>query len=137
MGLFGIGNLISGLLEKAHLGWVMDAIKIYADFSTGNWLALVGDVQHLASRFSDYSFMDRVDREPPLGRFGQSSNSSTGYSSSDCFGTTPARANLIADRAATSNNSRVSRATDYFNDHISMANSISYQRESTRAGVRI
>ena len=35
---------------------------------------MIGDIQNLVSKFSNFSFLDRVSKNPPLGTFGQNRN---------------------------------------------------------------
>jgi hypothetical protein len=128
MGLFGLDNLVGGLLDKVKLGWVMDVVKMYVDFQTGNWLALAGDVSHLVSKFSDFSFMDRVDRDQPLGGFDTNSR----FSTNGCFGTTSVdRSEEIFSTAGRSNNyPNFFNAAAINNDHVRMADSLNTRRQS-------
>jgi hypothetical protein len=44
------------------------------NFLTGNYAGMIGDVQNLVSKFSSFSFLDKVSKNPPLGTFGQNRN---------------------------------------------------------------
>lgn len=67
--MFGIGNLVGGLLDKIGLGELAPFVSMGINFFTGNWAGLVGDVANLVSRFTDSSFLDRVAQFAPLGGF--------------------------------------------------------------------
>lgn len=74
--MFGLGKLLGKALDGIGLGWLGDVVSMGVNLMSGNWLGLIGDFSNLVQRFSDPSFTERVDREPPLGTFGQNNRPS-------------------------------------------------------------
>ena len=71
--MFGLGKIFSGFFESIGLGWMGTVLSLATNVMTGNWLGVAEDVFKLVSEFSNDSWQSRVDREPPLGRFGRTS----------------------------------------------------------------
>ncbi|MET0621781.1 MAG: hypothetical protein ABW250_02265 [Pyrinomonadaceae bacterium] len=81
--MFGLGKVFSGFFESIGMGWMGNVLSLATNFMTGNWLGVAEDVFRLVSEFSnDSSWQSRVDREPPLGRFGRTSS----FGNDGCFG---------------------------------------------------
>ena len=77
--MFGLGKIFSGFFESIGMGWMGSVLSLATNFMMGNWAGVAEDVFRLVSEFSNDSWQDQVDREPPLGRFGRTS----------CFGDNP------------------------------------------------
>ena len=71
--MFGLGKIFSGFFESIGLGWMGTVLSLATNVMTGNWAGVAEDVFRLVSEFSNDSWQNRVDREPPLGRFGRTS----------------------------------------------------------------
>ena len=72
--MFGLGKVFSGFFESIGMGWMGNVLSLATNFMTGNWMGVAQDIFKLVSEFSnDSSWQNRVDREPPLGRFGRGS----------------------------------------------------------------
>ena len=71
--MFGLGKIFSGFFDSIGLGWMGTVLSLATNVMTGNWLGVAEDVFKLVSEFSNDSWQSRVDREPPLGRFGRTS----------------------------------------------------------------
>ncbi len=71
--MFGLGKIFSGFFESIGMGWMGSVLSLATNFMMGNWAGVAEDVFRLVSEFSNDSWQDQVDREPPLGRFGRTS----------------------------------------------------------------
>ena len=72
--MFGLGKIFSGFFDSIGLGWMGSVLSLATNVMMGNWAGVAEDVFRLVSEFSnDSSWQSRVDREPPLGRFGRTS----------------------------------------------------------------
>ncbi|HEX8721618.1 MAG TPA: hypothetical protein VF736_13365 [Pyrinomonadaceae bacterium] len=71
--MFGLGKIFSGFFDSIGLGWMGNVLSLATNVMMGNWAGVAEDVFRLVSEFSNESWQSRVDREPPLGRFGRSS----------------------------------------------------------------
>jgi hypothetical protein len=72
--MFGLGKIFSGFFDSIGLGWMGNVLSLATNVMMGNWAGVAEDVFRLVSEFSnDSSWQSRVDREPPLGRFGRTS----------------------------------------------------------------
>ena len=77
--MFGfVSKLVGGVLDKVGLGFLTPVISLGIDFFTGNYAGMIGDVASLVGKFTNLSFLDKVNPNPPLGGFSGSSNSSKG-----------------------------------------------------------
>ena len=76
--MFGFaGKLVGGVLDKIGLGFISPLVSMGINFMSGNYLGMIGDLQNLVSKFSNFSFLDKVSKFPPLGVFnGNNSNNS-------------------------------------------------------------
>lgn len=74
--MFGfVGKLVGSVLSKVGLDFLAPIVSMGINFLTGNYAGMIGDVQNLVSKFSNFSFLDKVSKNPPLGCFGQNRNS--------------------------------------------------------------
>ncbi|HLM55227.1 MAG TPA: hypothetical protein VK422_03810 [Pyrinomonadaceae bacterium] len=71
--MFGLGKIFSGFFDSIGLGWMGSVLSLATNVMMGNWAGVAEDVFRLVSEFSNDSWQSRVDREPPLGRFGRTS----------------------------------------------------------------
>lgn len=73
--MLGLGKLVSGLagglLDKIGLGFLTPFVSLAVNFFSGNYVAMIGDVTNLVSRFSDSSFLQNLSKFQPLGMLGQ------------------------------------------------------------------
>lgn len=73
--MFGfVGKLVGSVLSKVGLDFLAPIVSMGINFLTGNYAGMIGDIQNLVGKFSNFSFLDRVSKNPPLGTFGQNRN---------------------------------------------------------------
>jgi hypothetical protein len=73
--MFGfIGKLVGSVLSKVGLGFLSPIVSLGINFLTGNYAGMIGDIQNLVSKFSNFSFLDKVSKNPPLGFFERNRN---------------------------------------------------------------
>lgn len=73
--MFGfVGKLVGSVLSKVGLDFLAPIVSMGINFLTGNYAGMIGDIQNLVSKFSNFSFLDKVGKNPPLGTFGQNRN---------------------------------------------------------------
>lgn len=129
--MFGLGKLISGLtgglLDRIGLGFLSPLISGAVNFFSGNYLALIGDLTSLVSRFSNSSFLQNLSLLNPLGSFSQGSNCFGNLISGDRFNTFQSTARLLGlDKA--------DKMFNLVNDFRFTANLINQQRETAHFG---
>lgn len=70
--MFGfVGKLVGSVLSKVGLDFLAPIVSMGINFLTGNYAGMIGDIKNLVSQFSNFSFLDKVSKNPPLGSFGQ------------------------------------------------------------------
>ena len=73
--MFGfVGKLVGSVLSKVGLDFLSPIVSMGINFLTGNYAGMIGDIKNLVSQFSNFSFLDKVSKNPPLGTFGQNRN---------------------------------------------------------------
>lgn len=97
--MFGLGKLISGLtgglLDRIGLGFLSPFISGAVNFFSGNYLALIGDITSLVSRFGSSSFLQNLSLLNPLGGFSQGSSCFGNLLAGDRFNTFQSTARLL------------------------------------------
>lgn len=129
--MFGLGKLVSGLtgglLDKIGLGFLSPLISGAVNFFSGNYLALIGDITSLVSRFGSSSFLQNLSLLNPLGSFSQGSNCFGNLISADRFNTFQSSTRLLGlDKA--------DKMLNLVNDFRFTTNLINQQRETAHFG---
>jgi hypothetical protein len=69
--MFGfVGKLVGSVLSKVGLDFLAPIVSMGINFLSGNYLGMIGDIKNMVSQFSNFSFLDKVSKNPPLGQFG-------------------------------------------------------------------
>jgi hypothetical protein len=122
--MFGfVGKLVGSVLSKVGLDFLAPIVSMGINFLTGNYAGMIGDIQNLVSQFSNFSFLDKVSKNPPLGSFGQNRNNDfvTSRLLNSDFGS-------WRNQAEQSNSEKANAALDVVYDYLSASSRIQSAR---------